>query len=540
MQKRIVKVDRPQIMPVDEERPERYGRPVAKSTTITKGWSQQDTAILVGLVDLHRDKKNKWKLIAEEMPGMRTPGQVKEKFQRLQKTPSFTEFQSRVLECRALHSVALGMGGDGREGSPASVGTEGGPACEPPLFEAPSPLEDRRIVGNAEVASSECGEEAAALLQREQRLRSRKSASGFKGVSKAGTRWEAYIGNGEGGKRYLGRFDTPEAASEAYKEAFANLASSDLEAKAAFGKACSKCKRAHHTVVYCRGEKGHTDLNWDDCEENAENLRQQELEAELVSRREPKLALPPGVQLIRSPHAASGFQGVSKSGSKWESYVSVGSGKRYIGRFSRLEDAAIAYAIEMEKLRHESMGNARPCWSRAHHGPSSSTVPVNGMATHSQTRAAPAPGTTLQWASSRHPLLANLTAVVPAPDAVSGTTCAMPVAGTSPTMPRHSQTPFGHPLPASLTAVVPAPGAVSGSTAPVAHRYTLPHCFQAPSGYPINHPLLANPGHSWASSVSGAMMPAVRAAIAAAPNLTAVRCLLQATVAPIIPTEAQR
>ena len=46
----------------------------------------------------------------------------------------------------------------------------------------------------------------------------RNNTSGFKGVSKHGTKWQAYISTPKG-RLFLGTFDTPEDANEAYQAA---------------------------------------------------------------------------------------------------------------------------------------------------------------------------------------------------------------------------------------------------------------------------------------------------------------------------------
>ena len=53
------------------------------------------------------------------------------------------------------------------------------------------------------------------------RLKNRNNQSGFKGVSKCGTtgRWKVSITTKQNGWKFLGRFDTPEEASQVYAQA---------------------------------------------------------------------------------------------------------------------------------------------------------------------------------------------------------------------------------------------------------------------------------------------------------------------------------
>jgi len=373
---------------------------------IKKGWSDEDTAMLIFLVNQHCDHKNKWKLVAQGMPDARTPGQVKEKYHRLQKTPDFAALQARILAAPQLssevHSADLYGTYTASDGGPStlqnqtqslhSAGSDRARRAKRPAasddewdWSTNPPAKSPRLFPLSVTGSSGL-----------RLMRSKKSASGFRGVSRAGSRWEAYIGNGTSGKRYIGRFDTSQEAAEAYAEAFMQLngrcgaAADDEEdddSEASPGlqnlKACLKCKRVHHTVAYCRREHNHEGPNWDedeDCDEGPQNSevipprdeakepkplfcddeekapRQPGVQLKVV-KEESDMDLPEGVELIRSPHAASGFQGVSRAGSKWEAYISGGpgrAGKRYIGRFCTPQEAAAAYAIELKRLRSDS------------------------------------------------------------------------------------------------------------------------------------------------------------------------------------------
>jgi len=409
---------------------------------IKKGWSEKDTEILVSLVDRYADHKNKWKLVAAGMPEARTPGQVKEKFHRLQKSVDFAKLQERVLssprlpddlvdEPSAVKDDLRGRENVSRLDFRKRIAPDGVTVAKQTEYQqvkaeeeeleqgmqrARSPSQDsvidtpvgsrgsdrtRRIVKRPAASDDEWdwgmkpakeprlvpahGTNGSALRL----MRSKKSASGFRGVSRAGSRWEAYIGNGTSGKRYIGRFDTAEEAAEAYAEAFLKLNGrvsgmiDDEEDEDVDGmgccaalKACIKCKRGHHTVAYCRRDRKHDGPNWDDFLEDGENEATDsqdgdeagDMYPEMRKRRDskrpcglslpiaakPNIVLPEGVELIRSPHAASGFQGVSRAGSKWEAYISGGPGKvgkKYIGRFVAAEEAAAAYALEARRMR---------------------------------------------------------------------------------------------------------------------------------------------------------------------------------------------
>eukprot|EP00657_Telonema_sp_P-1_P005291 TRINITY_DN22551_c0_g1_i1.p1 TRINITY_DN22551_c0_g1~~TRINITY_DN22551_c0_g1_i1.p1 ORF type:complete len:213 (+),score=96.40 TRINITY_DN22551_c0_g1_i1:34-672(+) len=157
-----------------------YKRQEQAGSKIKKGWTDSDTTLLVALVHQHQHHKNKWKLVAAAMPDARTPGQVKEKYHRMQKLPEFG--------CLAAKFVQSSRGAHNTPRSPTAQ---------------PSSSPDK----------PEDSDNALKLMT------SAKSASGFRGVSRAGSRWEAYIGNGTAGKRYIGRFDTPKEAAIAYARA---------------------------------------------------------------------------------------------------------------------------------------------------------------------------------------------------------------------------------------------------------------------------------------------------------------------------------
>jgi len=417
---------------------------------IKKGWSDEDTAMLIILVREHTQHKNKWKLVAGGMPDARTPGQVKEKYHRLQKSSDFEALQARVLasveaylphETEPVRHVIKVEEYDG-EDSEEDLTLRRLPS-EESIAEVliRSSSSERRRVGKRPFSGGSDDEsrswkearldgntspDAGSSSHGIKLMRSKKSASGFRGVSRAGSRWEAYIGNGTSGKRYIGRFDTAEEAAYAYAEAFAKLngrsgvgsGEEEEEEEIEPGqfsslsslKACIKCKRGHHTVAYCRNERQHEGANWDECSQviEAEAMGEsfqhedgnffgepktlfpsngqgwagcqwsEQPKSLTSSRREARRAsinanqsvvkyrpraekreivLPEGVELIRSPHAASGFQGVSRAGSKWEAYLSGGPGKvgkRYIGRFSTPEEAAAAYAMELCAVKREA------------------------------------------------------------------------------------------------------------------------------------------------------------------------------------------
>ena len=226
-------------------------------------------------------------------------------------------------------------------------------------------------------------------------MRSKKSASGFRGVSRAGSRWEAYIGNGTSGKRYIGRFDTVEEAAAAYAEAFSELNGGgelDAELEDEDVSAWKRTKRQRREIPAYWAESPGSDGEPSEsggaiAGEEAAAGREEALAARPAPSRRgslpsismpqsqgravpkpggkrshtptpsfPPVVLPEGVELIRSPHAASGFQGVSRAGSKWEAYLSGGPGKvgkKYIGRFGTPEEAATAYALEVRRLKRD-------------------------------------------------------------------------------------------------------------------------------------------------------------------------------------------
>lgn len=282
---------------------------------IKKGWSDADASLLVSLVHRHQDHKNKWKLVAAAMPDARTPGQVKEKYHRMQKLPEFEHLAAKLLQSSpTTHD----------DSNPNST-----------------PVMDSQNTENKTTSTSDT---ALKLMT------SQKSASGFRGVSRAGSRWEAYIGNGTAGKRYIGRFDTPKEAAIAYAKAYSaqpkgahesprmssrtqdTCNSPVVRGGAEQVRVCGPCKRRRSTVNYCQTQQMHDAPNWD----------------------KPVAAPPPveptataGTELVRSSKAASGYMGVAKAGCRWEAYISAGQRgkrfKRYIGCYDTPELAAQAY-----------------------------------------------------------------------------------------------------------------------------------------------------------------------------------------------------
>jgi len=399
---------------------------------IKKGWSDADTAMLIALVAEHAEHKNKWKLVAARMPEARTPGQVKEKFHRLQKSLDFLALQTRVLANPAIHLpephhdhelllvTPRSCGGTrlARLASDESFAAAGRPAVaasrrskrareEAPRFDDGAyhyPEESIPVRSGKDahapslpefsMATAAAGDGGGVRL-----MRSKKSASGFRGVSRAGSRWEAYIGNGTSGKRYIGRFDTAEEAAEAYAIAFAQLSGrlgeSVLELEEEEEEESQLARRPRSKRPRRQGPAYWAESPGSEDDQTSSGTRGAQNEtvkpepkalfaarvvvlplrpAPASSRRGslPSLSmptagkaagkrggsrpltpsvpmvLPAGVTLQRSPHAASGFQGVSRAGSKWEAYLSGGPGKvgkKYIGRFGTPEEAATAYAI---------------------------------------------------------------------------------------------------------------------------------------------------------------------------------------------------
>eukprot|EP00656_Telonema_subtile_P025483 TRINITY_DN27560_c0_g2_i1.p1 TRINITY_DN27560_c0_g2~~TRINITY_DN27560_c0_g2_i1.p1 ORF type:complete len:660 (-),score=132.11 TRINITY_DN27560_c0_g2_i1:299-2278(-) len=294
---------------------------------IKKGWSDSDAALLVTLVHKHQDHKNKWKLVAAEMPDARTPGQVKEKYHRMQKLPEFEAMAAKLLQSPTLQT----------QGNSIHLSQ---PTQSPQL-------------------ESKTASEANLLRL----MTSQKSASGFRGVSRAGSRWEAYIGNGTAGKRYIGRFDTPREAAIAYAQAYSSQpkqvgsgsspmirprnqgTSNSPKLGATEQRVCAPCKRRRSTVNYCRVQQQHDAPSWDQVS---------------VAQSAPASTTtdPAGdKELVRSSKAASGYMGVAKAGCRWEAYISAGQRgkrfKRYIGCYDTPELAAQAYLDATTKTERE-------------------------------------------------------------------------------------------------------------------------------------------------------------------------------------------
>lgn len=295
---------------------------------IKKGWSDTDASLLVTLVHKHQDHKNKWKLVAAEMPDARTPGQVKEKYHRMQKLPEFEQMAAKLLK------------------SPASLQPQGNSTQISQPSQSPQ-------------TESKAASETTVLRL----MTSQKSASGFRGVSRAGSRWEAYIGNGTAGKRYIGRFDTPREAAIAYAKAYSTQpkqggsgsspvihpknqgASSSPKLSACEQRVCAPCKRRRSTVNYCRAQQKHDAPNWDHA-------------SSAPSAPASSTTDPAGDRdLVRSSKAASGYMGVAKAGCRWEAYISAGQRgkrfKRYIGCYDTPELAAQAYLDATTKTERE-------------------------------------------------------------------------------------------------------------------------------------------------------------------------------------------
>lgn len=253
---------------------------------IKKGWSDGDASLLITLVHKHREHKNKWKLVAAEMPDARTPGQVKEKYHRMQKLPEFEHLSAKLLDMTP---------------NPQTV------HCEPPKMSAPETSLFRLMT-------------------------SQKSASGFRGVSRAGSRWEAYIGNGTAGKRYIGRFDTPREAAIAYAQAYSSQpkASPNLDSR---NHAPSIAPEPQRVCGPCKHRRKH-------CREEVQDEAQGESAGS-------SMEAGCSQELVRSSKAASGYMGVAKAGCRWEAYISAGERgkrfKRYIGCYDTPELAAQAY-----------------------------------------------------------------------------------------------------------------------------------------------------------------------------------------------------
>lgn len=268
---------------------------------IKKGWSDSDAALLVTLVHEHREHKNKWKLVAAAMPDARTPGQVKEKYHRMQKLPEFEQMISRL--------------GKSQPGSPtiAATAATGSPqkrARDAPVQPPPCMITPSEATSPTELAL----------------MTSHKSASGFRGVSRAGSRWEAYIGNGTSGKRYIGRFDTAREAAIAYAAAYSNQpkATGNLSQNNATPKQSPKLTPKPSPSIKPVNHK-----------------------RQLIEQSEGPLSEEVAAGLVRSSKAASGYMGVSRAGCRWEAYVSAGQRgkrfKRYIGCYDTPELAAKAY-----------------------------------------------------------------------------------------------------------------------------------------------------------------------------------------------------
>lgn len=313
------------------------GNPVARPSLnsdpggaqIKKGWSESDASMLVSLVHQHQAHKNKWKLVAAAMPDARTPGQVKEKYHRMQKLPEFKSLQAKLLQ------------------SPVSL---------PSITEVETELD-------APNSQTQKSAELPSVSSTIALMRSAKSASGFRGVSRAGSRWEAYIGNGTAGKRYIGRFDTPREAAIAYAQAYAQQpkqagTTSPMEQPQRggslnineSGRVYAPCKRRRASTDHCRVQQKHKAPSRD-----APSATQSPHQASKSNRRGMKHRAPDpdehespaSSELIRSSKAASGYMGVAKAGCRWEAYVSAGARgkrfKRYIGCYDTPQLAAQAY-----------------------------------------------------------------------------------------------------------------------------------------------------------------------------------------------------
>lgn len=294
---------------------------------IKKGWNDGDASLLITLVHKHRDHKNKWKLVAAEMPDARTPGQVKEKYHRMQKLPEFEQMAAKLLQLP-------------NEPQTAPLTTS-----RPPVPESDT--------------NTTCSEANTLRL-----MTSQKSASGYRGVSRAGSRWEAYIGNGTAGKRYIGRFDTPREAAIAYAKAYSSqpkqaqaspsLASRNSKNHTAPNspkhpelRVCAPCKRRRSTLNYCRVQQQHDSPNWDQASDPATTSAPLSCTTDPFGDKE----------LVRSSKAASGYMGVAKAGCRWEAYISAGQRgkrfKRYIGCYDTPDLAAQAYLDATTKTERE-------------------------------------------------------------------------------------------------------------------------------------------------------------------------------------------
>jgi len=235
----------------EEEAAAPPAEPPKSHARINQDWSDADSAMLIALVTEHAGHKSKWKLVAARMPGARTQAQVKSKYQRLKKSTDFHLVQARVdvdnpaaaaiPEPHPVHEllpVTSRSFGGARLASEESFGAAARPAVAasrrskrawdpkeeappiPPRFDDEESIPVRSGKGSrAPWPSPPRSSMATAAAGDGGGVRSKKSASGFRGVSRAGSssRWEAYmyIGNGTSGKRYIGRFDTAEEAAEA-------------------------------------------------------------------------------------------------------------------------------------------------------------------------------------------------------------------------------------------------------------------------------------------------------------------------------------
>lgn len=167
-------------------------------------------------------------------------------------------------------------------------------------------------------------------------MTSHKSASGFRGVSRAGSRWEAYIGNGTSGKRYIGRFDTAREAAIAYAAAYSKQPKSQ-----SCGMGSPMMPAPKQQQLVSKSPK-------------LSPMIKPSNKHQLVEQSDEPLSEEVAAGLVRSSKAASGYMGVSRAGCRWEAYVSAGRRgkrfKRYIGCYDTPELAAKAYLDASSKV----------------------------------------------------------------------------------------------------------------------------------------------------------------------------------------------
>mmetsp|Transcript_30688 Transcript_30688/g.67401 ORF Transcript_30688/g.67401 Transcript_30688/m.67401 type:complete len:211 (+) Transcript_30688:102-734(+) len=130
-------------------------------------------------------------------------------------------------------------------------------------------------------------------------ITSSRSASGYRGVAKNGSRWQASIRVGKKCVKALGTFDTPE------------------EAAAIYAKAVFKYNLPVRSTGASQESYGGLDLS----------------------------DVPDNLSLIPNPSSASGYRGVAKNGTRWQAKIPIGKGGvKALGTFDTPEEAAAIFA----------------------------------------------------------------------------------------------------------------------------------------------------------------------------------------------------